>query len=341
MIKKMASEYWVQNVPMIRPMSSSMEGPFSHEEILNRIQSGVLTSRALISSSAEGPFISIAQTEFAEELVRARATISARRRTSLFPTPELLFSFSGRISRAEFWRAIVSFFLPVSLLANFLSFGLGLEAARTLALIISIAGLWPVAAVWLKRWHDFGRSGGWLATLMLIPFFNSVILIWVLGEMLFVKGTSGPNRYGDDPLPPLHVAQQGEIESSTTAPFQEPPTRRAARDEATVPPSLKLMARISASTFVGSIVIVFVGRSGSRDLAVASAVMLGFSVLCGFIFSLLGLVFMMGKESHGGFLCPHCRRTLPRVSVPAEGGVRFQCSHCGESVRTKARSPSS
>jgi uncharacterized membrane protein YhaH (DUF805 family) len=54
-----------------------------------------------------------------------------------------------------------------------------------------LVGLWPSLAIYIKRAHDRGRSG-WFVALMLVPVLN----LWVLVELLFLPGTAGPNSYG-------------------------------------------------------------------------------------------------------------------------------------------------
>ncbi len=58
-------------------------------------------------------------------------------------------------------------------------------------IIVEIATLFPV----VKRLHDIDRSGVWWWA-MLVPGFN--IFLGIM--LLFVKGTVGPNQFGDDPL---------------------------------------------------------------------------------------------------------------------------------------------
>ena len=55
--------------------------------------------------------------------------------------------------------------------------------------------IWPAMALGVKRCHDRDRSG-WFMLVSLIP----IVSIWYLVEIGFLKGTDGPNRYGEDPL---------------------------------------------------------------------------------------------------------------------------------------------
>jgi len=61
--------------------------------------------------------------------------------------------------------------------------------------ILIILSFYPGIAGTIKRAHDRNRSG-WFILLSIIPFVN----IWVTIELNFLKGTSGDNDYGVDPL---------------------------------------------------------------------------------------------------------------------------------------------
>jgi uncharacterized membrane protein YhaH (DUF805 family) len=74
--------------------------------------------------------------------------------------------------------------------------GTELAFAMGLGIFFVIPGTIIISALQIvKRLHDLGRPGThyWL---MLVPFYN-LYLAWVL---LFKKGTTGPNQYGNDPL---------------------------------------------------------------------------------------------------------------------------------------------
>ncbi len=120
-----------------------------------------------------------------------------------------LFSFRGRISRIEFWV----FHLAAIVLGFVLLVVLGLTyrpmfydsgaAAATLEILIGYAmiglsGLttWAALAVAAKRFHDRGRSGWW----SLIGFVPVIGTLWILVECGCLRGTTGDNRFGPDPL---------------------------------------------------------------------------------------------------------------------------------------------
>lgn len=149
----------------------------------------------------------------------------------------LYTSFDGRINRKPFWIASlimmgVGILLTMVVVAPvaMMSAGLG----TFLSLLLSLAFLYPIVALGVKRLHDRGKSGqlmavflapgllmqlgellgltgsqqmiageaihvpnmlGWI--LILVSF---GVAIWALVELGFLKGTAGANAYGPDPL---------------------------------------------------------------------------------------------------------------------------------------------
>jgi uncharacterized membrane protein YhaH (DUF805 family) len=63
------------------------------------------------------------------------------------------------------------------------------------SIIVGLIFMWPMLAIQIKRCHDRNRSG-WFMLVFLIPLVN----LWPAIEIAFLKGTDGPNRFGDDPL---------------------------------------------------------------------------------------------------------------------------------------------
>jgi uncharacterized membrane protein YhaH (DUF805 family) len=127
----------------------------------------------------------------------------------------LLTSFEGRISRQPFWLSVLALFIAQWLIMIILGmvFGFSMmggmdptttpEQAAAMAtsgmwpfFIITLLFLYPALAVYTKRWHDRGKSGWW-TLILLIPFIG---FIWFLVECGFLRGTEGPNQYGNDPL---------------------------------------------------------------------------------------------------------------------------------------------
>ncbi len=129
----------------------------------------------------------------------------------------LLTSFSGRISRQPFWLSILAMVVLQWVLMLVLGMILGTsmmggidpnmppdEAAAlamksmTPIIIISLLFLYPALAIYTKRWHDRDKSGWW----SLILFLPIIGALWFLIECGFLRGSDGPNRFGDDPFGP-------------------------------------------------------------------------------------------------------------------------------------------
>ncbi|EKB3553950.1 DUF805 domain-containing protein [Vibrio parahaemolyticus] len=137
-------------------------------------------------------------------------------------TKELLFSFHGRIDRKTYWIWNVIYYISI------IGFGAGISKlfpafSYLLLPIFLLVLLIPDLAITTKRWHDRDKSIYWLglniplvigriATPMTSPmtqepstpqlFIASISLIcglWILIECGFLKGTSGPNKYGPEP----------------------------------------------------------------------------------------------------------------------------------------------
>ena len=98
--------------------------------------------------------------------------------------------FSGRAVRSEYWYWTL-FVILASLVAGIIDavFGLGLVGA-----IVSLALLLPGIAVSARRLHDLDRTAWWL----LIVFTGIGLILLLVWDCM--KGTTGPNRFGADPL---------------------------------------------------------------------------------------------------------------------------------------------
>jgi uncharacterized membrane protein YhaH (DUF805 family) len=118
-------------------------------------------------------------------------------------------TFSGRSCRSEYWWwALFSIIASIGIGALESALGLGqgsvmhggggMEASYSggpLSIIWSLANLIPAIAVGVRRLHDTDRSGWWLL-IGVIPLIGAIVLIvWFA-----TKGTTGPNRFGEDPL---------------------------------------------------------------------------------------------------------------------------------------------
>ena len=113
---------------------------------------------------------------------------------------QFLFSLNGRITRSDYW---LKWYLPAMvlvILAAVLDGALGLADPQIgvgpITAVIYLAMFWPSIAVSVKRLHDRDKSG-WFMLIMLIPIIG---FIWIFVLVGFLRGTQGPNRFGDDPL---------------------------------------------------------------------------------------------------------------------------------------------
>jgi uncharacterized membrane protein YhaH (DUF805 family) len=125
---------------------------------------------------------------------------------------KFLFGFDGRLSRRPYWLALLAV-----LLVDSIAFGIigGFELfdgdtlaverkgpSRLWALLVVPPSLWIGLVLSVKRWHDRNKSGRWV----LINLVPVVGWLWHLIECGFLRGTIGPNRFGQDPLRPRAIA---------------------------------------------------------------------------------------------------------------------------------------
>lgn len=127
---------------------------------------------------------------------------------------ELLFSFQGRINRKKIWFAFLIHLLAAAAVGIIMTLlwqvvpgsvsedgNFHVEGAASIPYLIVgfgylVFAVWSGLAVAVKRVHDRDRSG-WFILIQLIPLIGP---IWFLVEAYFLKGTTGPNRFGEDPL---------------------------------------------------------------------------------------------------------------------------------------------
>ena len=103
-------------------------------------------------------------------------------------------TFSGRAARSEYWYfALATFLLSVAIQLLALATP---TVAMVIFTILILGILLPGLGVAIRRLHDIDRSGWWYL-IVLVPFVGVILLIYWFVK----KGTSGPNRYGEDPLP--------------------------------------------------------------------------------------------------------------------------------------------
>jgi uncharacterized membrane protein YhaH (DUF805 family) len=134
---------------------------------------------------------------------------------------EILFSFEGRVRRLVYWLVPVAFVATawVVMLGAF-KFGAGLLMVVIFVAIV-VLGAWMSLAIAVKRLQDRDKSGHWLWLFYLTPTLLSlaaatagakgipgiglsilslIISLWGFIELGFLRGTTGGNIYGEDPL---------------------------------------------------------------------------------------------------------------------------------------------
>lgn len=144
---------------------------------------------------------------------------------------QLFFGFAGRISRRTYILSIIGVFI-----VSFI-FGLILTFATTwrqdwISVVTTILFFWPGVALGIKRAHDRQRSAAWyvisVVGILLLQFGSAAAVgipidriqiwpwwaivlallsflwsLWLLIELVFLRGTYGENRYGPDPINPV------------------------------------------------------------------------------------------------------------------------------------------
>jgi uncharacterized membrane protein YhaH (DUF805 family) len=110
-------------------------------------------------------------------------------------------NFSGRAVRSEFWYWTLFVIVLVGVLGIIdqrLNPGVSLGAFSIFNGLVSLALILPGLAVAIRRLHDIDRTGWWVL-LGFIPVIGTLWLIYWACQ----PGTSGPNRFGPDPMPAL------------------------------------------------------------------------------------------------------------------------------------------
>ena len=110
----------------------------------------------------------------------------------------LFLSMDGRIGRQTFWMGVLAF-IVIAVVAYVLDMILHTPSvgnSGAISLIVSLVMIYPSIALSAKRWHDRDKSAWWIL-IGLIPIIGA---IWAFVEVGCLKGTTGPNRFGPDPV---------------------------------------------------------------------------------------------------------------------------------------------
>ncbi len=98
--------------------------------------------------------------------------------------------FEGRASRSEYWYWTLFSVILSAVAATMDAFaGLGFFSGA-----VSLGLLLPSLAVAFRRIHDIDRTAWWILLSFTI-IGGIVLLVWFC-----LRGTTGPNRFGSDPL---------------------------------------------------------------------------------------------------------------------------------------------
>ena len=105
--------------------------------------------------------------------------------------------FSGRARRKEYWYFFL-FNILISFVLAFIDGATGMLDATTgmgtIGGIYSLAVFLPSIAVAVRRLHDTGRTGWWLA-IILLPIIGALILL----VFSLFDSQEGDNEYGENP----------------------------------------------------------------------------------------------------------------------------------------------
>lgn len=128
-------------------------------------------------------------------------------------TTKKYFQFIGRANRQEYWSFIVCILLLSSILE--ISYHLLVVHETIISImysLLSILSIVPTIAVGTRRFHDLGLNGWWqvpIFTLFGISMkmgdtnnawhVGYIICFIVLVIIISLKGTPGPNKYGEEP----------------------------------------------------------------------------------------------------------------------------------------------
>lgn len=120
--------------------------------------------------------------------------------------------FSGRSRRKEYWMfVLLTFIVTMVCVGLMIAGGMALDETGqaapgplfwlgvALLVIWGVGSIIPSIAVQVRRFHDQDKSG-WMVLIGFIPYIGGLIVI----IFMFIEGTRGSNRYGNDPKNPTN-----------------------------------------------------------------------------------------------------------------------------------------
>jgi uncharacterized membrane protein YhaH (DUF805 family) len=102
-------------------------------------------------------------------------------------------NFSGRAPRSEYWFWVL-WMIIISIITATIDYQFFDSQPGPINTIFGLATFLPSLAMGIRRLHDIDRTGWW--TLIAL----TGIGLFVLLVFACLKGTTGPNRFGPDPL---------------------------------------------------------------------------------------------------------------------------------------------
>ena len=104
-------------------------------------------------------------------------------------------NFNGRAQRSAFWYWVLFTFIGGLVTVGIDTAIFGTEGWAPLNSLFSLATLIPSLAVGARRLHDIDRTGWWQLLHFIVLIGTIVLIVWFAS-----RGTSGPNRFGPNPL---------------------------------------------------------------------------------------------------------------------------------------------
>ena len=122
--------------------------------------------------------------------------------------------FTGRAPRKEMWAALLgnlclffAFYIVcfvVGAMAGIVDYVIASDSFSGLVIfflgiadvLLHLALILPCLGILVRRLHDTGKSG-WKILITIVPVVGILILLF---DLYLLKGTNGPNLYGEDPL---------------------------------------------------------------------------------------------------------------------------------------------
>lgn len=127
----------------------------------------------------------------------------------------LLFSPSGRIGPSDFLKGVVILIVVAILLSAPAFLGLP-DAVALIASIISFATIWCWVVLWVKRYHDGGKSG-WMCLVPILVYLIVYIIAFVViaGAPFMEMITAAMEGAGEDEI----AALEAEMNSTVMLPL--------------------------------------------------------------------------------------------------------------------------